>query len=195
MQTTIEQIYNSQKNYSTSDLVKEILNENIIVIETETVYGIAGLPIKKVNQKIFDIKQRDYKKPLPIAIANNEKLIKKISENIPNDYKNKFNKLRNAFWPGPLTIVMNAPNIDDLFVTPTNQELKTIAVRVPENKKLQSILLETGPLVLTSANISNKQSPFMSNNLASTIITIENPLSPLRSGGITKRAINDILNK
>jgi len=125
----------------------------LVAIPTETVYGLAANAlIPGAVENIFAAKGRPQDNPLIIHIASAkdcEKYVKSISE--------KSKKLMDKFWPGPLTIVMEAKEIIPSVVT---AGLNTVAVRCPENEIARKLIDAAGvPLAAPSANISGKPSP------------------------------------
>ena len=80
---------------------KLITNGEIIAIPTDTYYGLACDPFNFESlKKLFELKEREVTKPLPLLISSKEDLLK-----FGVDYS-KFEKLLNTYWPGPLTVVL-----------------------------------------------------------------------------------------
>ncbi|MBD3208106.1 MAG: threonylcarbamoyl-AMP synthase [Candidatus Nealsonbacteria bacterium] len=138
------------------DMVREVslaLKEGkVVVVPTDTVYGlIAKAPDEKAVRKVFEIKQRPIKKPLPVFvrdIAMAERLA---------FLSGQQKKILERFWPGQLTAVLKAKS-KELPPGLLNEEGK-IGLRVPDHEFLLSLLREAGfPLTGTSANISGEDS-------------------------------------
>lgn len=124
-------------------LSKEDLIGKIIVFPTDTVYGVGSLYLDEVGrEKIYQMKKRDYGKPLPILVGNINDA-KKIA-NITSDM-DKYTSL----WPGALTIVFKSIN----KMYPHD----TIAIRIPNSKISIDILNHFGPMEVTSVNISGEK--------------------------------------
>ena len=118
------------------NIVSILSNEGLVIMPCDTVYGIIGI-YPATDNKIREIKGRGENKPFLI-------LIKK--EWIHNFTKIKINNYLLNLWPGPLTIIVPGLNND------------TIALRVPDDKRLQKLLLELKkPLYSTSVNKSGQQ--------------------------------------
>ena len=84
---------------------KNIENNNVIGMPTETVYGLAGNAYSnKSVKKIFKLKKRPLKNPLIIHFKN----LKKAKQDVI--YDKKFLKLYNAFCPGPITFILKKKN-------------------------------------------------------------------------------------
>ncbi len=131
-------------------LVKDIdkidLKGKVIVFPTDTVYGL-GCQIDDIDaiKKIYEIKNRDYSKPLAVLAPNND--IGKYVENVNKKAKDLMEK----YWPGALTIIFNKSDIVSDLVT---ANLKSIGIRVPNNEIALQILNRFGLMCTTSINIS-----------------------------------------
>lgn len=126
-----------------------IKNEEVVGIPTETVYGIGGDPHSQAAvDKIFNLKERDENKPLSILVHSFHDLIKlKIISKVP--------EIVELYWPGPLTIIVKSElNFADGVGT---KNPNSIGVRVPDNELALELLKKTGPLAVTSANISGQE--------------------------------------
>ena len=124
----------------------------LVAIPTETVYGLAanGLNPEAVA-KIFLAKGRPQDNPLILHISQASEM-EKYCHHIPEAAY----KLAEAFWPGPLTMVLPAK---DLVPKCTTAGLPTVAVRCPDNAITREIIRLSGcPLAAPSANISGKPS-------------------------------------
>ncbi|TVY12154.1 L-threonylcarbamoyladenylate synthase [Candidatus Phytoplasma pini] len=119
----------------------------IIIFPTDTVYGIgAKIEDTKSLDKIYQIKQRDKKKPISI-LFNNLSQMKDIV--ILND---RVQKLADFFWPGPLTLIVPT-KID--FYNKTKE--RKIGIRIPNYPLTLEILKKKGPLRATSVNLSGQK--------------------------------------
>lgn len=126
-----------------------IKNEEVVGIPTETVYGIGVDPLSQVAvDKIFNLKGRDENKPLSMLVHSFHDLIKlKIISTVP--------EIVELYWPGPLTIIVESElNFADGVGT---KNPNSIGVRVPDNELTLELLKKTGPLAVTSANISGQE--------------------------------------
>lgn len=128
---------------------KKTLENKIIAFPTDTVFGVGALiddPIA-IN-KIYQLKKRDFNKPLAILAATFDD-IKPFVTNVDTDIMN----IIKANWPGALTIIFKksefAKNILD-------QNLDTLAFRIPNCQEALELLSKTGPLATTSVNISGE---------------------------------------
>jgi len=125
----------------------------LVAIPTETVYGLGANALDKdACLKIFAAKGRPADNPLIVHIAHKEQLADIVSE-INGNAK----KLMDAFWPGPLTIVMKK---SDKIPCEVSAGLDTVAVRMPSHKVAYELLdMCRLPIAAPSANTSGKPSP------------------------------------
>ena len=130
--------------------LKSIKNGGIVIFPTDTVYGIGCDPYNKdALNKIYEIKKRDKNKILPIlgySINDLEKIV---------EFDKTTKKIVKKLWPGQLTIIL--PLKDEKLKKSMDVNDK-IAVRVPNNKCVLSLLKECKLMIGTSANVSTKKS-------------------------------------
>ena len=142
--------------------IKKIKDGGIIVFPTDTVYGIGCDPYnKKTISRLYEIKKRKKTKPFPIlGISKTE--LEKIAE-----FNTLEEKIAEKFWPGQVTLVLK---VKDEKIRQSLCLDKKIAVRVPNNQCVLSLLKECKLLVGTSANISDT-TPFTDPNECSKNLT------------------------
>lgn len=132
--------------------VQEFQKGGVVALPTETVYGLAAsIHHPEAIQKVFTIKGRPSDNPLIIHLADQTQLINYV-KNLPP----QFEELAQAFWPGPLSIVLEA-NVDTV-PNIVRAGLPTVAVRIPLHTQTLKVLEKAGPLVMPSANLSGKPS-------------------------------------
>lgn len=127
--------------------------EELVAIPTETVYGLAGnIYSEKAIKSIFETKQRPFFNPLIVHIPSIEYL-----ENIVAYVPEKARLLADAFWPGPMTLVLKKKDtIPNLITAGKN----TVAVRIPNHSLTLELLKKLDfPLAAPSANPFNRISP------------------------------------
>ncbi|MCD6413119.1 MAG: threonylcarbamoyl-AMP synthase [Elusimicrobia bacterium] len=123
-------------------IVEIVKSGGIIVFPTDTVYGIgASVKFPKSVDKIYSIKKRPRKKPIPILISS-----WRDSSHIVGRVTQRVRTLMKEYWPGPVTLILSA-------------RARTVALRVPNHKFALKLLAQTGPMAVTSANISGKPAP------------------------------------
>jgi len=110
-----------------------------IIFPTDTLPAIGCLP--KFSNIIYEFKKRDRNKPLILMGSEHKHLIDYVHESAKEDYGN----IASKYWPGALTMVI--PASDKQTVNLTSNDL-TIGLRIPNSYMAQSLLRETGPLLL-----------------------------------------------
>lgn len=192
-----------------SDILK---NGGIGIFPTDTVYGI-GCDFQNITslKKIFEIKERNFNKPINILVSNKE-MINKLVKDI-----NPIEKiLIDNFWPGPFTIIFNKTSLVPDILT---SGLNTVGIRMPKNNICLDLIDEFGsPLATSSANISNENptsvidenliknfenkvdfildSGKIDGGIPSTIVRVENDnkINILREGPISFNDIMEVIN-
>ncbi|MEX2603491.1 MAG: L-threonylcarbamoyladenylate synthase [Gracilimonas sp.] len=131
------------------DLIK---SGDIVAFPTETVYGLGADAWNPAAIKtIFELKGRPADNPLIVHISDKNQLNDFVAQ-IPDSAQ----KLMDAFWPGPLTLVFKKkPAVLDLITGGLN----TVALRIPDHSLAIELISNTGPLVAPSANKSGHPSP------------------------------------
>ena len=125
----------------------------LVVVPTETVYGIMGKPDPDVVERIFDVKQRPAEKSMQLLVPGAEWL-----DRIAHP-SSEARLLAAAFWPGPLTLVVWAREDAPSAVVAAHDSGRTIGVRVPAHPVALELLARCGPLVASSANRSGEDTP------------------------------------
>lgn len=179
----------------------------VVGIPTETVYGLAANALDpEAAHRIYAAKGRPSDNPLIVHIAEFQDLYPlvvhcpKLAE-----------KLADAFWPGPLTMIF--PKSDKVPAATTGG-MGTVAVRMPAHPAAREIIKECGlPLAAPSANLSGKPSPTKASHVyqdmkgriplildggdcrvgvESTVIAVyEDSVRLLRPGGITVEMLSE----
>ena len=188
-----------------------ILNNNLVAFATETVYGLGGLATSDdAVKKIYQAKGRPSDNPLIVHVHDNYNLDSLIYVDYDYVYK-----LREAFLPGPLTMVYRSKgNVSSLV----SCGLDTLAIRVPSHTGAQEFLKYVdAPIAAPSANVSKHTSPVTAEHvfndlngkielildggkctggIESTVldVTTETPII-LRSGLITYDMIKSVVGK
>jgi len=112
------------------------------VMLTDTVYGVVA---RAANQsavaRLYELKKRDAK-PGTLIAANLEQL-----EEL--GFKHRYLKAVEQFWPGAVSVIIPAADPKLAYL---HQSKMSLAVRIPDNKDLQNLLQQTGPLLTSSAN-------------------------------------------
>ncbi|HEY6663517.1 MAG TPA: L-threonylcarbamoyladenylate synthase [Propionibacteriaceae bacterium] len=120
-----------------------------IVLPTDTVYGIGVDAFSaKAVQRLLDAKQRGRDMPPPVLIGE-PTLIRALAVDVPETAKDLVEK----HWPGALTVICR---IQPSLRMDLGETEGTIALRVPDHELAREILRRTGPMAVSSANISGK---------------------------------------
>ena len=125
----------------------------VVALPTETVYGLAANALEpRAVARIFEIKGRPTHNPIIVHVAGISMAQRCVSE-----WTLLAERLANAFWPGPLTLVLpRAAAIPDVVTAGG----PTVGVRWPNHPFMLAVLRECGfPLAAPSANLSNRVSP------------------------------------
>lgn len=202
------------KNVNNENIYAQVVDSlnrgEVVAFPTETVYGLGAIATNDAAvKKIFEAKGRPSDNPLIIHIGDASEVAIYIEE-IPQNAV----KCMEAFWPGPLTIVMKAkPGVLAPSVT---AGLDTVGIRMPNHPVALTLLRKLGkPLAAPSANRSGKPSPTEASHVVedldglipyvldggATGIGVESTvldmtLTPpviLRPGGVTKEMLESII--
>jgi len=133
----------------------------LVVLPTETVYGIACRPDEpSATGRVFAAKRRPHSLNLPVLVAD----AKAAWELGVSD--DRATRLAAAFWPGPLTMVL--PRSGRSQPWELGERRDSIALRVPDLPLASSLLRRVGPMAATSANLSGQLSPSDRDELVAT---------------------------
>jgi len=125
----------------------------LVVFPTETVYGLGARAFDPAAvRRIFRVKERPADNPLIVHVAD-EKQLARVVRRVPPLAR----RLMNAFWPGPLTLILEkAPDVPPAVTAGQ----RTVAVRMPDHPAALSLLRTLGePIAAPSANRSGRPSP------------------------------------
>lgn len=158
---------------SFADCKKALLNSNICILPSETVYGLACSALSpKAIDKVFLLKGRPSDNPLIVHVLDHESAEKICVTN------SKSKILSDKFWPGALTLVLPKKKCIPSKIT---AGLNSVAVRSPSHPLFREILANVKlPLAAPSANPSNKLSP---TNLQDAVDAFGEKCPPILDGG------------
>lgn len=125
----------------------------LVAFPTETVYGLGADALRpEASKKIYAAKGRPSDNPLIVHISKFEDLVS-IAREVPPQAR----KLADAFWPGPLTMIVWK---NDRVPYETTGGMDTVAIRMPNHPVALRLIEESGCLIAApSANTSGKPSP------------------------------------
>ncbi|KHE69210.1 L-threonylcarbamoyladenylate synthase, partial [Halobacillus sp. BBL2006] len=200
-----------ENNSSIEEAAQLLRNQHVVAFPTETVYGLgADATNEEAVQRIFEAKGRPSDNPLIVHVADIEQ-VEELAQNIPE----RAYQLMEAFWPGPLTLVLESNGVAAKNVT---AGLSTIGIRMPDHPLALALLRNAGkPLAAPSANRSGRPSPTEAEHVwqdlngrvsgildgGATGVGVEStvldctsqPPVILRPGGVTKEDLEKILSK
>jgi L-threonylcarbamoyladenylate synthase len=180
----------------------------LVAFPTETVYGLgADATNAEAVAKIFAAKQRPASDPLIVHISGPGEM-----DNVAVDIPPLAHTLAEAFWPGPLTLVLRRADAIPAIVS---AGLDTVAVRLPAHPVAIALIREAGkPLAAPSANLFSRPSPTRAEHVyrdlagrvklildagpadvgvESTVVDLTvDPPAVLRPGGVTLEALREI---
>lgn len=135
------------------ELGKIIREGGLVSFPTETVYGLGANALDaEAARKTYAAKGRPSDNPLIVHVADKKEVSRYVKKVTPLE-----EKLMDAFWPGPLTIVFPKK---DIIPKATSGGLDTIAIRCPANEATRALIRAAGvPISGPSANLSTKPSP------------------------------------
>ena len=120
-----------------------------IVLPTDTVYGIGADAFSPdAVQRLLDAKGRGRDMPPPVLIGESS-LIRALATDVPEAAK----QLVNKHWPGALTVICK---IQPSLRMDLGETGGTIALRVPDHDLARAVLRQTGPMAVSSANLSGQ---------------------------------------
>ena len=127
---------------------ERLLHGEVVAIPTDTVYGLAADPFNlSAVEEIYRVKGRPDERALPILVNSLDQAML-LSREVPRN----FLRLAEEFWPGALTLVVDASHRLPLKVTANTGR---IALRWPRSEVVARLIEEfDGPLTGTSANLS-----------------------------------------
>ncbi|MGB2992612.1 MAG: L-threonylcarbamoyladenylate synthase [Paenisporosarcina sp.] len=134
--------------------VEKLKLGEVVAFPTETVYGLGAIATnEQAVAKIFEAKGRPSDNPLIVHVGESQHILKYVSE-----ISKKAEKCVDAFWPGPLTLILHAkPNV---FAPNVTAGLSTVGLRMPDHPVALELLKMLGePVAAPSANRSGKPSP------------------------------------
>ncbi len=129
-------------------VVQFLQRGEVVALPTDTVYGLAANPFDLAAvERIYALKGRAHAKPLSLLVPGIA-----AAEELARELPPIFYELAEAFWPGPLTLVVKAASPVPLKVT---AQTGHVALRFPLAPIAVAVMLEAGfPVTATSANLS-----------------------------------------
>ena len=129
------------------DAVKAVARGEVVGVPTDTVYGVGVDPFSfDAVARLFELKGRPDYKPVGVLVATTAQAreVGHLSDDVA--------EFADHHWPGALTLVVTAGVVMADWVG--DMQRRTIGVRVPDHPVALELLQATGPLAVTSANLS-----------------------------------------
>lgn len=194
------------KSSEIKEIVRSIKDGKVVAFPTETVYGLGvKYGSQEALDKLMEAKNRDYSKAITLMVADKHEI-----ENyayVNDDAK----KIISTFMPGMLTLVFKKKETVDASMTNGKE---TIGIRIPDSEFVLKLLKEVGPMLVTSANLSNHPNTTSTqevldqldgridlvvegktkDSIASTVIDVSSDIIKiLREGKISQRQIEEVI--
>lgn len=119
----------------------------VVGLPTDTVYGLAVDPFSEAAiSRLFELKGRPHDRPIALLVAD------AISASHVVVMTDLANHIADVNWPGALTMILNPAVGFPAWVG--HRTTRTVGVRVPDDPSIRELLTVTGPLAVTSANVS-----------------------------------------
>jgi len=155
VQTRVENADFENWGAAAGEAAKVLSAGEVVAVPTETVYGLAAVAFNpKAVAKVFEAKERPSFDPLIVHLAGIRDLHRVAV--VPEGLGGVVRQLAEAFWPGPLTLVL--PKHEDVPDLVTSG-LPTVAVRVSKHEVMRYLARELGPIAAPSANRFGRISP------------------------------------
>lgn len=161
MQTRIEKVNPKQPDERVMEEAGRLIAQGeLVAFPTETVYGLGGDALRpEASGKIYAAKGRPSDNPLIVHIADFSDM-ERVAKEIPVQAR----KLAEAFWPGPLTMIVKK---SDAVPYETTGGMDTVAVRMPNHPVALQLIRKSGCLIAApSANTSGRPSPTEARHVA-----------------------------
>jgi tRNA threonylcarbamoyl adenosine modification protein (Sua5/YciO/YrdC/YwlC family) len=169
-----------------ADEAVRLLNEGAVVaVPTDTVYGLAAsLERDDAVERIFSMKRRPHSVALPVLVDAPSTI-----ERLGVTLSPLARRLGDAFWPGALTLVVDAPSE---LARRVGSRVDTVGIRVPNDDVLREVLSRTGPLVVSSAN-EHAASPCHSAQEVLAVFALVETLTAVLDGGERSGVVSTVI--
>lgn len=189
-----------------NEICDVIQKGGIVAFPTETVYGVGiHFDDEEALERLMEAKNRDYSKAITLMVADK----KDISQYAY--ISSQAQKMIDQFMPGMITLIFKKK--ESVRDSMTNGK-STIGIRIPDSEFVLSLLKKVGPMLVTSANLSQHSNTTStqevlnqldgridlvvdgktSDNIASTVVDVsQDEIKILRDGKITKEQIEEAI--
>lgn len=189
-----------------NEICDVIQKGGIVAFPTETVYGVGiHFDDEEALERLMEAKNRDYSKAITLMVADKAD-ISQYAYISP-----QAQKMIDQFMPGMITLIFKKK--ESVHDSMTNGK-STIGIRIPDSEFVLSLLKKVGPMLVTSANLSQHSNTTStqevlnqldgridlvvdgktSDNIASTVVDVsQDEIKILRAGKITKEQIEEAI--
>lgn len=167
------------------DIISCLQSGGVVLLPTDTVYGLAVSPHFDASiTRLFALKRRPRNVNLPIMVASDAEL-----EPLGFDVSESAKRLlRSPLIPGSLTLAMGFSSDHRPAWLAGRDEA---AVRIPNDERLLSVLRQTGPLLVTSANAHSAETP---DNVADILAQLDGAPDLSIDGGTLRTTASTLVN-
>ena len=172
-------------NGTIEDIIACLGRGGVVLLPTDTVYGLAVSPeFDESVTRLFKLKRRPRNVNLPIMVASDDEL-----ETLGFEVSDSARRLlRSPLIPGSLTLAMGFSSDYRPSWLAGREEA---AVRIPNDERLLSVLRETGPLLVTSANAHSADTP---DNVADILAQLDGAPDLAIDGGTLRTTASTLVN-
>ena len=155
----------------------------VVAFPTDTVYGLGALAFRAEDvAALYRAKDRPPEKAIAVLLAD-QSMVDQVADHIPTVAR----RLMDRFWPGALTLIVpKRLNVPDAVSGGL-----TVGVRVPALDACRHLLALTGPLAVTSANLSGRPSP---RSAAEVLEQLDGRIHAVLDGGATGGVPSTVLD-
>jgi L-threonylcarbamoyladenylate synthase len=123
----------------------------LVAFPTDTVYGLGAPAFNVVSiDRLYVVKGRNHSKAIAVLLSDFDQL-----KLVTKKFSKTAMRLAQNFWPGPLTLIIpRHPSLPEILSPEQN-----IGVRIPDHQEALTLIEKSGPLAVTSANLSGQPSP------------------------------------
>lgn len=211
-ETIILKVNREKPEHEKIKLAADVIRRGgLVAFPTETVYGLGADALNpEAVRNIYVAKMRPLDNPIIVHVSRKEDVYR-LAADVPENAE----KIMDAFWPGPITLVLRASEVVPKITT---GGLDTVAIRMPKHKVALALISEAErPIAAPSANLAGRPSPTLAEHVIqdlygridvildagptnigveSTVLDLtSNPPQILRPGGVTYEDLKRILGE
>ena len=151
-----------------------LARHGVVAFPTDTVYGLGARVFDTMSvDRLYSIKGREHTKAIAVLLSDIRQLPQVAAQLTP-----EIQVIASAFWPGPLTLIVpKHPNVPDIV-----SRMNTLGVRIPDHPVARQLIGLTGPLAVTSANLSGAPNTVTA---AEVVDQLDGKIDLVVDGGVT----------